>query len=111
MADVCKTVASWPQLESFMYMSNLVDFLGVMGCKRILEFRQDWNEAVIPQFYAMLVVRVQKEKLIWMTHTCMFKATFKDFVATVKLRSLGMKRGKLVLDLPVLGTYEVSIFC
>ena len=38
---------SGSQLESFMYMSSLVDFLGVMGWRRIIEFKQDWNEVVI----------------------------------------------------------------
>ena len=38
---------SWSQLESFMYMSSLVNFLGVMGWRRILEFKQDWNKAAI----------------------------------------------------------------
>ena len=76
---------SWSQLECFLYMSSLVDFLGVMGWRRILEFKQDWNEAVIRQFYATLEVRAQKEKLIWMTSICRFKATFRDLVAAVKL--------------------------
>jgi len=48
---------SWSQLESFMYISSLVDSLGVMGWRRVLEFKQDWNEAVIQQFYATLEIR------------------------------------------------------
>ena len=55
-----------------MHMSSLVDLLGVMGWRRILEFKQDWNEAVIRQFYATLEVCAQKEKLIWMTSACRF---------------------------------------
>jgi hypothetical protein len=45
-----------------------------------------------------------------MTGTHRFKATFRDLVATVKLSYYAMKRGKLVIDLLVLGTYEVSGF-
>lgn len=45
-----------------------------------------------------------------MTGTHRFKAKFKDFVAAVKLSYQGMKRCKLVVDLPVLGTDEVSGF-
>ena len=55
---------SWAQLESFMYMSSLVDFLGVMGWRMILKFKQDWNEEVIQQFYTTLEVQAEKEKLI-----------------------------------------------
>jgi len=39
-----------------MYISSLVDSLGVMGWRRVLEFKQDWNEAVIQQFYATLEI-------------------------------------------------------
>ena len=46
-----------------------------------------------------------------MIGTCRFKAKFKDFTAIVNLRYHGMKRGKLVIDLPVLGMDEVSSFC
>ena len=45
-----------------------------------------------------------------MTGTCRFKARFKDLVAMVKLSYHGMKQGKLVVDLPVLGTNEVFGF-
>ena len=45
-----------------------------------------------------------------MTGTCRFKAKFKDFAAAVKLSYHGMKRGKFVIDLPVLGTNEVFGF-
>jgi len=55
---------SCSQLESFMYMSSLVDSLRVMGWRRVLEFKQDWNDAVIRQFYATLEVRSKDENLI-----------------------------------------------
>jgi len=45
-----------------------------------------------------------------MTGTRRFKAKFKDFIVVVNLRYNGMKRGKLVIDLPVLGTDEVLGF-
>ena len=58
----------------------------------------------------MLEVRANKEKLMWMTGTSKLKATFKDLVATMKLSYHVMKRGKLVNDLPVLGTDEIFGF-
>ena len=61
---------SWVQLEFFASMGSLVDLLRVKGWRRILEFRQDCNEAVVQQFYTMLEVRAEEEKLIWMTGTC-----------------------------------------
>ena len=74
---------SWPCLDIFVYMNSLVDSLKAMGWEKILGFQQDWNEAIIRQFYATLEVRADKEKLIWMTGTSKFKATFKDLVAAV----------------------------
>ena len=45
-----------------------------------------------------------------MTGTHRFKARFKDLVAAMKLSYHGMKRGKLVVDLLVLGMNEVFGF-
>ena len=45
-----------------------------------------------------------------MTGTRRFKAKFKGFAATMKLSYYGMKRGKLVVDFPMLGTDEVYGF-
>ena len=59
-------------------------------------FRQDWNEAIIRQFFATLEVRPEKEKLVWMTGTTKCKATFRNLAAAVKLSYGGMKQGKLV---------------
>ena len=98
-------------LEIFVYMNSLVDFLKVMGWEKILGFRQDWNEAVIRQFYTTLEVRDEKEKLVWMFGTTKCKATFRELAATVMLRYEGMKRGKLVTQLPRLRADEVACFC
>ena len=53
----------------------LVNSLRVMGWKKILEFQQDWNEVIIWQFYSTLEVHAQKEKLVWMIGTTIYKAT------------------------------------
>jgi hypothetical protein len=45
-----------------------------------------------------------------MTGTCRFKATFKDLAAAMKLSYHVMKRGKLIIDLLVLGTDGTSGF-
>ena len=58
----------------------------------------------------MLEVRADKEKLVWMTRTSKFKATFKDLAAMVQLSYHGMKRGKLVSHLPKLRADEVACF-
>ena len=42
-------------------MNSLVASLKAMGWAKILGFQQDWNEAVIWQFYATLEVRADKE--------------------------------------------------
>jgi len=76
----------------------------------VLGFKQDWNEAVIRQFYATLEVRAQKEKLVWMTGIRKFKATFKDLAAAVGLNYHEMKRGKLVVHLPRLQSGDVQGF-
>ena len=45
-----------------------------------------------------------------MASTHRFKAAFRDLAATMKLSYHAMKRDKLVTELPVLGTDEVSGF-
>ena len=65
-------------INTYAQMADLVDMFKVMGWNKVLEFRQDWNEAVICQFYATLEVQAENEKLIWMTGTRRFEATFKD---------------------------------
>jgi hypothetical protein len=38
---------SWSFLETLMQMRGLVDMFGGMGWRKLLEFKYDWNEAVI----------------------------------------------------------------
>ena len=52
---------SRPSLDIFYYMNSLVASLKAMGWAKILGFQQDWNEAVIWQFYATLEVHADKE--------------------------------------------------
>jgi len=57
-----------------------------------------------------LEVRADEEKLVWMTGTSKFKATFKYLAAMVQLSYHGMKQGKLVSHLPKLRADEVACF-
>ena len=97
-------------LESFGHMAVLDDMFRAMGWRNVLGFKQDWNEAVIRQFYATLEVRAQKEKLVWMTGIKKFKAIFKDLAAAVGLNYREMKRGRLVVDLPRVQPGDVQGF-
>lgn len=58
-------------------------------------------------FYATLEVWAQKEKLIWMTGTHRFKATFNDLTTAMGLNYHKMKWGKLVADLLMLLAGEI----
>ena len=64
-------------------MNSLVASLKAMGWAKILGFRQDWNEAIIRQFYATLELRADKEQPLCMTGTSKFKGSFKDLAVTV----------------------------
>ncbi|KAG0542208.1 hypothetical protein BDA96_02G083600 [Sorghum bicolor] len=101
---------SWSYLERFVHVRSLVDMFEGVGWRNALGLKQDWNEAVIRQFYATLEVRAQKEELVWMTGTRKFKATFKDLAAAVGLNYQEMKQGKLVVDFPRLQSGDVQGF-
>lgn len=101
---------SWPYMESFMQMRDLVGRFHSIGWRKVLEFQHDWNEAVIRQFYTTLEVRAQKEKLIWMTGTRKFKATFKVLAEAIGLSYRDIKRGTLVSELPRLQPGDVRGF-
>jgi hypothetical protein len=92
----------WAYLRTHAQLTDLVEKLKVMGYKKVLEFHHDWNEIVIRRFYATLEVHAENEKLIWMTNTRRFEATFWDLAAAMGLKYRQVKTGKLVADLPML---------
>lgn len=96
----------WFYLKSFSYMSSLIDSLKTLGWKRTLRLHQDWNEAVIRQFYATLEVHDEEEKLLWMTGTTECRANFRDLAVAEKLNYNDMKQGTKIVDLPVLSAEE-----
>ena len=57
---------------------------------------------MIRQFYAPLEVHSEDERLIWMTGTCRVEATYRDLTIVVRLDYHKMKRGKLIVELPML---------
>ena len=73
-----------------------------MGWKKELGFCHGWNKTMIHQFYATLEVHLEHEKLIWMMGTRRVEATYKDLAAAVRLDYHKMKRGKLIVELPML---------
>jgi hypothetical protein len=60
---------NWTYLEKHLQMAPMVEMFRVMGWRRAICLKQNWNEAVIRQFYATLEVRMDKERLFWMTGT------------------------------------------
>ena len=57
---------------------------------------------MIHQFYATLEVQAENERLIWMTGTHKFEATYKDLATAMKVDYRKMKKGKSISDLPML---------
>jgi len=47
-----------------------------MGLRKVMEFRHNWNEFVIRQFYATLEVDMEDVRLTWMTSKKSFTASF-----------------------------------
>ena len=65
-----------------------------------MEFRHNWNEFVIRQFYATLEVDMEDVRLTWMTSKKSFTASFQDFAYLIGLDYVEMKTGKSMSDLP-----------
>ena len=57
---------------------------------------------VIRQFHTTLEVQAKNKKLIWMTGTSRFEATFSDLAFAVGLNYHKMKKDRLVASLPML---------
>lgn len=64
---------------------------------------------MICQFYATLEVHSEDERLIWMTGTRRVKATYRDLATAVRLDHRKMKRGKLIVELPMLLAGDVDM--
>ena len=70
-----------------------------MGLRKVMEFRHNWNESVLHQFYATLEVNMEDERLTWMTGKKSFVASFQDFASLIGLDYAKMKTRKTVSDL------------
>ena len=75
-----------------------------------MEFRHNWNESIIRQFYTTLEVDMEDECLTWMTGKKSFVASFQDFASLIGLDYAEMKTRKSVNDLPKMHGQETYIF-
>ena len=66
-------------------MSALVDRFETMGLANFLQYRCDWNETVIRQFYATLEISMEEERIWWTTGKKTYYATFAQFAAANEL--------------------------
>ena len=66
-------------------MSELDDRLEQMGLANFLQYRCDWNETVILQFYATLEISLEEENIWWKTGKRVYYATFAHFAAANQL--------------------------
>ena len=66
-------------------MSALVDRFEATGLANFLQYRCDWNEIVIHQFYATLEISMEEERIWWTTGKKTYYATFAQFVAANEL--------------------------
>lgn len=75
-----------------------------------MEFKHNWNESAIHQFYAILEVNIEDETLAWMTGKKSFGATFQEFAALIGLDYEEMKTGKSMKGLSWIQEHETDIF-
>ena len=66
-------------------MSALVDRFEAMGLANFLQYRCDWNETVIHQFYATLEISMEEERIWWTTGKKTYYASFAQFAAANEL--------------------------
>ena len=67
---------NWAYLEEFPRINDLVQSFQGMRLHKVMEFRHNWNESVIHQFYTTLGVDMEDECLTWMTGKKSFTASF-----------------------------------
>ena len=91
---------NWAYQEEFPRINDLVQSFQGMGLRKVMEFRHNWNESVLHQFYATLEVNMEDERLTWMTSKKSFVASFQDLASLIGLDYAEMKIGKSVSDLP-----------
>ena len=72
-------------MRSQPVMSALVDRFEAMGLANFLQYRCDWNETIIRQFYATLDINIVEERLWWTTGKRTYFATFAQFAAANQL--------------------------
>ena len=72
-------------MRSQPVMSALVDRFEAMGLANFLQYRCDWNETVIHQFYATLEISMEEERIWWTTGKKTYYATFAQFAAANEL--------------------------
>ena len=66
----------WVFLDAFPCIKDLVQLFHDMGLLKVMEFKHNWNELAIFQFYATLEVDMEDESLAWMTVKKSFAALF-----------------------------------
>ena len=83
----------WVKMEGF---NELVEQIWNRPVHSVLPlgFRHGWNKTMIRQFYATLEVHAEQVKLMWMTGSRRFEATFSDLATAVGLDYHRMKKGK-----------------
>jgi len=63
-------------LEEFPCIKDLVQHFRGMGLRKVMEFRHNWNESMVHQFYSTPKVDMEDERLTWMTGKKSFVASF-----------------------------------
>jgi len=63
-------------LEEFPCIKDLVQHFRGMGLRKVMEFRHNWNESMVRQFYSTPKVDMEDERLTWMTGKKSFVASF-----------------------------------
>lgn len=65
-----------------------------------MDFKHNWNESAIRQFYATFEVDMEDEILSWMTGKKSFSFSFWEFASLIDLDYDEMKTEKSVNSLP-----------
>lgn len=95
-----KLSVHWNYLNDFEHIRPLLAKVEQAGLRDIMRLKQNWNEAVVRQFYATLEVNMEKESIKWMTGKGKFKASFREFAAACGLDYDSMKEGAQMKSLP-----------
>ena len=81
-----------------------------MGLLKVMEFKHNWNESAVREFYATLEVDMEDETFAWTTGRMSFATSFREFASLIGLDYEEMMTRRSMKGIPSMQEHETYIF-